>query len=94
MVSARFIHRSVERIIEDISGITVEQYPAGSDQQYVISNPSASLDIFHNAVACTSGPNCVADSGYTLDSGSMGKDGTPDGFPDPRRVYKAMELTA
>jgi len=94
VVSARFIHRSIKRIIEDISGITVEQALAGSGQQYVISNPNLGLDIFHNAKTCVSGPNCDPDAGYTLDSGQLGADGQPDGFPDPRRVYKALELTA
>ncbi|MCC6364669.1 MAG: TonB-dependent receptor [Bryobacterales bacterium] len=94
VISARFIHRDVKRIVEDISGITVEQALAGSGQQYVIANPSAALDIFHNAVTCTSGPNCDTDSGYTLDSGQLGADGKPDGFPDARRLYKAFEFTA
>jgi hypothetical protein len=94
VISGRFIHRDVKRIVEDISGITVEQALAGSGQQYVISNPSAALDIFHNAVTCTSGPNCDTESGYTLDSGQLGADGKPDGFPDARRLYKAFEFTA
>ncbi len=94
VLSGRFIHRTVKRIVEDISGITVEQALAGSGQQYVISNPALALDIFHNAKTCTSGANCDPDTGYTLDSGQLGSDGLADGFPDPRRVYKAMELTA
>lgn len=93
VVSARYIHNSLKRIIEDTSGITVEQYNAGSGQQYVIANPSRTLDIFHNPVACTSGPNCDPDAGFTLDSGSLGPDGKVDGFPDARRVYNALQLT-
>lgn len=93
-MGARFIHRQIQRVIEDISGITVEQYLAGSPQQYVISNPNASLDIFHNATLCGNGPNCdPGGSGYTTASGQLGSDGRPDGFPDPRRVYNALELT-
>lgn len=94
VVGARFIHRSVKRIIEDISGITVEQALAGSGPQYVISNPSFSLDIFHNAKTCTSGTNCDTDAGYTLDSGQLGSDGQADGFPNRRCEYKALEFTA
>ena len=83
----------MNRILEDIAGITAEQANAGAAQQFVLANPSASLDYFHNAVECTSGANCDTDTGYTFDSGQIGPDGKPDGFPDPRRVYKALELT-
>ncbi len=93
VVSARFIHRNVNRILEDIAGVTAEQAIAGAAQNFVLGNPSASLDYFHNAVPCTSGANCDTETGYTIDSGAMGPDGKPDGFPDPRRVYKALELT-
>jgi len=93
VLSARFIHTDLKRIVEDTSGITVEQYNAGSGQQYVIQNPNSHSDTFHNAVTCTSGPNCDPDVGFTLDSGALGPDGRVDGFPDPRRVYNAMQLT-
>jgi hypothetical protein len=93
VVSARFIHRNLNRIIEDISGATVESADAGAEQNFVITNPSLNLDIFHNPVACTGGPNCDPDTGFTVDSGKLGPDGKPDLFPDPRRVYKALELT-
>lgn len=86
--TTRFIWRDVKRILEDISGITVEQANAGVAQQFVLANPSASLDYFHNAVEC---PTC--ETGYTDESGMVGSDGKPDGFPDPRRVYKALEIT-
>jgi hypothetical protein len=86
--SARFIWRDVKRILEDIAGITAEQALAGASQQFVLSNPSASLDYFHNAVLCA-----TCETGYTDDSGMIGADGKPDGFPDPRRVYKALEIT-
>lgn len=94
VLSVRFIHRDLKRIIEDISGITAEQAVAGVSQQYIVSNPSASLDVTHNPVACTSGSNCDTDIGYTVGSGALGPDGKPDGFPDPRRMYKALEVTA
>jgi hypothetical protein len=90
VVSARFIWRDVKRILEDIAGITAEQANAGASQQFVLANPSASLDYFHNAVEC---PDCANGTGYTDDSGMIGADGKPDGFPDARRVYKALEIT-
>jgi hypothetical protein len=94
VVSARFIHRTMKRIIEDISGVTVEANLAGVDQASALANPSAVLDIYHNPVECTSGASCNPDTGYTYASGTFGSDGVPDTFPDPRRVYKSFELTA
>jgi hypothetical protein len=62
-------------------------------QQYVVANPSAKLDIFHNFSPCTSGPTCDPDTGYNdLNQPVLGSDGTPDGFPNPSRIYKSMEL--
>lgn len=98
--SGRFVYRHMRRIVEDVSGINSTQANNGAPQQYVIANPSAKLDIFHNAKTCTpapNNPNCL-DSGdpnvpsYTADSGSVGADGIPDGFPNASRIYKSMEL--
>ncbi len=95
VLSARFIHRDLKRILEDISGVTVEANLAGIDQQYVIANPNAHLDIFNNPQACDVGtPNCNPETGFTYNSGFLGPDGQVDLFPDARRVYKAMEITA
>ena len=91
--SGRFVYRHMRRIIEDISGVNVTQYNAGVPQQYVVANPNATLDIFHNFTPCTSGPNCDLGSGYNdLNQPVLGSDGIPDGFPNPSRIYKAMEL--
>jgi hypothetical protein len=90
--SGRFVYRELKRILEDISGINVTQALAGSNQQYVISNPSASLDIFKNGFACGSGPTCDPNTHFTLGGGDLGPDGHTDGFSNPSRVYKAMEL--
>ncbi len=93
--SSRFVYRHVRRIIEDVSGVNVTQANAGVPQQYVVSNPSAKLDIFQNASPCTDGPNCDPSTGYTLFANGgnpLGKDGIPDGFPNPSRIYKSMEL--
>jgi hypothetical protein len=92
--TARFIWRDVKRILEDISGITVEQSDAGAAQNFVLANPSSSLDYFHNATEVACPPDSEEGSiCYTDDSGMIGPDGKPDGFPDPRRVYKALEFT-
>jgi hypothetical protein len=91
--SGRFVYRHMLRIIEDISGVNSTQANAGVPQQYVIANPNAKLDIFHNFTPCTSGPNCDPDSGYNdLNQSILGRDGIADGFPNPSRIYKAMEL--
>jgi outer membrane receptor for ferrienterochelin and colicin len=91
IVSARFIHRDLKRILEDISGTTVEANLVGVVQQSAIANPTSTLDIFHNPVACTSGANCDTSINYTYDSGTLGSDGIPDSYPDARRIYKAFE---
>ena len=91
--SGRFVYRNLRRIIEDISGVNVTQNLAGVPQQYVVSNPSASLDIFTNAFPCNAGePNCDASTGFTAVTNPLGADGISDGFPNPSRIYKAMEL--
>jgi hypothetical protein len=91
--SGRFVYRHMRRIIEDISGVNVTQYNLGLPQQYVVANPSAKLDIFHNFSPCTSGPTCDPDTGYNdLNQPVLGSDGVPDGFPNPSRIYKSMEL--
>ena len=91
--SGRFVYRHIRRIVEDISGVNSTQANAGVPQQYVIANPSKKLDIFHNFVPCTSGPNCDPDTGFNdLNQPILGSDGIPDGFPNASRIYKAMEL--
>lgn len=90
--TGRFVYRELKRILEDVSGINITQNDAGVSQAYVVANPSASLDIFKNASPCTSGPTCDLSTGYTAGGGDLGKDGHPDGFSNPSRVYKAMEL--
>ncbi len=94
VLSARFLYRDLKRIVEDISGVTVEANLAGIEQQYVIANPSASLDIFHNPAACSGGPNCNPETGFTFDSGLLGPDGQVDLFPNATRVYRALEIAA
>lgn len=92
--SGRFVYRHIRRIIEDVSGINVTQNNAGVTQQYVVANPSASLDIFKNAYPCTAGTSgCDASTGFTdIGSNPLGSDGVSDGFPNPYRIYKSMEL--
>jgi outer membrane receptor for ferrienterochelin and colicin len=90
--SGRFVYRHLRRALEDISGVNITQYLAGVPQQYVVSNPSADLDIFTNASPCTSGANCDPETGFTAVTNPLGSDGIADGFPNPTRIYKAMEL--
>jgi len=90
--SGRYVYRHLRRVLEDTSGINVTQALAGVQLIYVVQNPSATSDIFQNPVTCTgAAPACVG--GYTSNSGALGKDGKPDGFPNPARVYKSAEFT-
>jgi hypothetical protein len=91
-ISARFVHRSLRRILEDISPISVTQALAHVEQQYVISNPSASLDLIKNGVPCTGGPGCDPATGFNADAGQLTPDGSPDGFPNASRIYRALQV--
>jgi hypothetical protein len=105
--TGRFVYRDLRRIIEDMSGINVTQALAGVPQVYVVGNPSTKLDIFQNANPCSNPGvgNCVAyanpfgpgNVGFTAfkngtSDNPLGSDGIPDGFPNPSRIYKSMEL--
>jgi len=104
--TSRFIYRDLRRIIEDMSGVNVTQANAGVPQIYVIGNPSVKLDIFQNSLPCPNPGvgNCLSypnpfgagNIGYTAfangTSNPNGKDGIPDGFPNPSRVYKSGEF--
>jgi len=104
--TGRFVYRDLRRIIEDMSGINVTQSLAGLPQIYVVGNPSARLDIFQNSPACSNPGvgNCLSypnpfgsgNVGYTAFANGTtnpnGSDGIPDGFPNPSRIYKSMEL--
>ena len=95
-LTGHFVYRDLRRIIEDTSGVNITQALAGVPQQYVIANPSASLDIYQNAFPCTVGTTGCTSSGFTAfkngTQNPLGSDGIPDGFPNPSRVYKSMEL--
>jgi len=104
--TGRFVYRDLRRIIEDMSGINVTQALAGVPQVYVVGNPSKTLDIFQNASPCSNpgvgtcisypNPFGPGNIGYTAfkngTSNPNGPDGVPDGFPNPYRIYKSMEL--
>ena len=92
--SGRFVYRHMRRILEDTSGVNVTQYLAGVSQQYVVANPSASLDIFTNAFPCNAATdsNCDPSTGFTTITNPLGSDGISDGFPNPSRIYQAMDL--
>lgn len=87
-LGVRFVRRDIQRVLEDMSGITAEQFSSDNPpaQVYVIGNPSAKIDIFKN-------PFCI-DAGCTaFGGGGLGADGAPDGFADPVRRYWAYEFT-
>jgi len=90
VLGVRYVRRDIQRILEDMSGITVEQFTSDNPPQqvYVIGNPSSKIDIFRNPV-CDDPPLCTSYSG-----GGLGSDGIPDGFADPVRRYWAWEFTA
>jgi len=48
VLSARFIYRTIPRVLEDVAGISPEGYINGLTQNYFITNPSPSLDLFPN----------------------------------------------
>jgi Carboxypeptidase regulatory-like domain len=48
VLSARFIYRTIPRALDDVAGISPEGYINGLVQNYLIANPSPSLDLFPN----------------------------------------------
>ncbi|MGA8221633.1 MAG: hypothetical protein WB780_08255, partial [Candidatus Acidiferrales bacterium] len=48
ILTARYMHRSLRRIVEDTGGIAPEAANAGIAQQFSITNPKKNLDIFTN----------------------------------------------
>jgi hypothetical protein len=48
-ISARYIDRRIKRIIEDFSGVSIEQSNAGFGQFYAIGNPSSKADYVVNS---------------------------------------------
>ena len=95
-ISSRFTYRHLLRVLEDEQGVNITQgydaYAYGFAVPYVVGNPSAHQDIFLNQTPCSdpNGSTCI--DGWTPPSGTPGPDGKPDGFPNPSRIYKAMEI--
>jgi hypothetical protein len=50
VASARYLHRSLRRIVEDTGGISPEAAQAGVPQTYLIANVGKSTDIFTNPI--------------------------------------------
>jgi len=50
VLTARYMHRSLRRIVEDTGGIAPEASEGGVTQLFSITNPSKSLDIFTNPI--------------------------------------------
>jgi hypothetical protein len=72
VVSARYIDRRLKRIIEDMGGISVEQFNAlaanGGGLNYFIGNPSATSDFYVN-------PNEITFQGGTIPAACIDKNG-------------------
>jgi hypothetical protein len=77
--SVRYIDRRVKRIIEDFTGISIEQSLAGQAGAYFIGNPGKNTDVTVN-------PNPVRFTGTTLPSQCIDSNGTPT-------PYSATNLT-
>jgi Carboxypeptidase regulatory-like domain/TonB-dependent Receptor Plug Domain len=95
--TGRFVYRNIRRIIEDTSGVNVTQALAGVPQEYVVANPSRALDIYQNSFPCSNPGvgNCTSTGFTAFANGTdnpLGADGIIDGFPNPSRIYKSMEL--
>lgn len=71
--SVRYIDRRVKRIVEDFTGISIEQSLAGQAGTYFIGNPGKSTDVTVN-------PNPVRFTGTTLPSQCIDSNGTPTPF--------------
>jgi hypothetical protein len=107
LVSARYLDRRIRRVLEDVSGLTVGAALAGVAQTYVLANPAASTDIVNNTLCGPTAVNadprvedvnalaCLDAAGnpdYLTTSGVLGLDGIADGFVDPVRRYRAVEI--
>jgi hypothetical protein len=68
--SVRYIDRRVKRIIEDFTGISIEQALAGQAGAYFIGNPSKTTDVTVN-------PNPVKFTGSTLPGACVDSNGVP-----------------
>ena len=86
-VGGRFIYRHLRRILEDVSGVNVTQYLAGVPQQYVVANPSASLDIFQNASPCDAARSGCDRHRVSRQSATRSAPmAFRTGFPNPSRI--------
>ncbi|MGH2670689.1 MAG: hypothetical protein ACRDH5_16535, partial [bacterium] len=101
VVKARYLDRRIKRIVEDVSGLSVEAANSGLplEQQYVIASVTRTTDVIINIVCndpTESVFNGCVTSGFSTANplaGLAGSDGIPDGFPDPIRNYQAMEIS-
>jgi outer membrane receptor protein involved in Fe transport len=108
LVSGRFLDRRIRRVLEDVSGLTAGAGNAGIPQTYVLANPSAAADVANNTLCGPTAVNtdprvedanlglgCLDAAGnpdYLATSGLVGADGIADGFVDPVRRYRAVEI--
>jgi hypothetical protein len=82
IISARYVDRRIQRVVEDVAALTVGGFNVGADnvgggisQAFVLGNPSANLDVFINTL-CTNGADPTqeavdANAGAVLGCGSF-----------------------
>jgi hypothetical protein len=124
VLSVRWTDRRLKRIVEDTAGVSPEAYQCCLNQNYLISNPSGSTDIFINPIQrdfpvgglfdpitgdLTNPAGCASQVGGTATdfngdpvgdfcvdnpdvAGTLGSDGLSDGFVNPARIYKSVEV--
>ncbi len=69
-ISARYIDRRVKRIIEDFTGVSIEQTLAGIPGAYFIGNPNAKTDVVVNSNEITWTPTASQVAAYNADKAS------------------------
>jgi Carboxypeptidase regulatory-like domain len=112
VLSVRWTDRRLKRIVEDTAGVSPEAFQCCLNQNYLISNPDSSTDIFVNPIqvdfpvnglpaSCAVGGQATDFNGDPVGdfcitnpdvAGTLGSDGVADGFVNPARIYKSVEV--
>ena len=94
-VSARYIDRRIKRIIEDFTGVSIEQSLAGIPGAYFIGNPGAKTDVVVNPNEVTWTPTSAQVTAYNaaIQGGSTPFAATPLLGPPAGCFDSALNLT-
>ena len=76
-MSARYIDRRIKRIIEDFTGVSIEQNLGGTFGAYFIGNPSAATDVTVNPHEIVFSKGAKFTKGATLPAGCYDSNGNP-----------------